>query len=209
MINNILKIWTNFMPYSKEHKQNSRERILNSAVELFSRRGFDGVSIDDLMQHAKLTRGAFYAHFASKGDVYFHSITQATMNAITRISIHSDYQGEAWLKHFIHSYLSNDHIDRRNSPCPLAFMVTDVATSDAKVKSAYTRVFDGFAKALRSHMPQDDCVDAEKRQRSLAASAMLIGSVAIGRVLKDRKLRDELLESSSRIAQQLLISEST
>jgi len=196
------------MPYSKEHKQNTRERILNSAVELFSRRGFENVSIDDLMQHAKLTRGAFYAHFSSKGDVYFHSISQAIMNAFSNHSIHRDFQGVDWLKHFISIYLSDEHIDKRNYPCPLAFMVTDVATSDAKVKSAYTKAFDGFAKALRSHMLQQENSQAESRQRSLAATALMIGSVAIGRVLKDQKLRDELLKSSSAIAEQLLISES-
>lgn len=41
-------------------------RILDGARRLFRRRGFDGASIDDIMAEAGLTRGAFYAHFASK-----------------------------------------------------------------------------------------------------------------------------------------------
>lgn len=192
------------MPYSKEHKQQTRDRILNSAVELFSRQGFEHVSIDDLMRHAKLTRGAFYAHFSSKSDVYFHAINQASMNAFIRHPIHSNFEGPAWLKHFIAIYLNREHIEKRSSPCPLAFMVTDVATSDAKVRSAYTKVFDGFAEILRRHMGEQKESLSNSRQVSLAVSAMLIGSVAIGRALKDEKLRDELLQSSTAMAEHLL-----
>jgi len=195
------------MPYTKAHKQDTRERILNSAVELFSRQGFDNVSIDDLMQHANLTRGAFYAHFASKSDVYCHAITQATLNAFINHSIHSEFQGEAWLKQFIRIYLDSEHIENRNYPCPLAFMVTDVATSDVNVRSTYTKAYDGFAKALRKHMAQDNLAQTASRQVSLALSAMLIGSVAIGRALNDVKLRDELLSSSIEVAEQLLFSQ--
>ena len=54
------------MPYSAEHKARSREKILEAAVRLFAFRGFDQVSLDDLMQEAGLTRGAFYAYFVSK-----------------------------------------------------------------------------------------------------------------------------------------------
>ena len=57
------------MPWTTEHKQKSREKILSSAARLFTKKGFDAVSIDDVMRLAGLTRGAFYAHFKSKSDV--------------------------------------------------------------------------------------------------------------------------------------------
>lgn len=57
------------MRYSVEHKEKSRERILVAARDLFRRRGFEGASIDQVMQAAGLTRGAFYAHFDSKDDL--------------------------------------------------------------------------------------------------------------------------------------------
>jgi len=43
------------MPYSKDHKQASYQKILDSAIRLFSTKGFDQVSIDDLMNDAGLT----------------------------------------------------------------------------------------------------------------------------------------------------------
>ena len=58
------------MPYAKEHKARSKDLILNSAVELFSRYGFDKVSIGQIMNAAKMTHGAFYANFESKEALY-------------------------------------------------------------------------------------------------------------------------------------------
>ena len=54
------------MPYSKAHKNSTREKILESAFKLFAIKGFKGITIDDLMNNCGLTRGAFYAHFSSK-----------------------------------------------------------------------------------------------------------------------------------------------
>jgi len=192
------------MPYSKAHKENTRERILNSAVELFSRLGFDNVSIDELMRHAKLTRGAFYAHFESKSDVYFHAISAAAINAFAIRNDGLDLQGTDWLKHFISVYLSEEHVEQKNSPCPLAFMVTDVANSDPKVKTAYTKVFSGFNRVVRKHLSKEKLVDQRQKQKVLAVSAMLIGSVAIGRVLQDLTLRNDLLKASSEMASLIL-----
>ncbi len=58
------------MPYSEDHKAKSKDRILKSATELFCRYGFEKVSISQIMKLAKLTHGAFYAHFESKEALY-------------------------------------------------------------------------------------------------------------------------------------------
>jgi len=58
------------MPYSSEHKAQTRERIVHAARRLFNRHGFEQVSIDRVMSEAGLTRGAFYHHFDSKDELY-------------------------------------------------------------------------------------------------------------------------------------------
>ena len=62
------------MPYTTEHKQRTRERIVESARELFNREGFVDVSIDQIMGHAGLTRGGFYNHFETKEDLFLEVI---------------------------------------------------------------------------------------------------------------------------------------
>ena len=53
------------MPYPTGHREQVRSRIVESARRLFNRNGFESVSVDSIMGHAGLTRGAFYAYFES------------------------------------------------------------------------------------------------------------------------------------------------
>jgi AcrR family transcriptional regulator len=47
----------------------ARERILESAYELFSRRGVRGVGIDEVIEGAAVAKATLYRHFASKDDL--------------------------------------------------------------------------------------------------------------------------------------------
>src|SRR5882757_4114334 len=58
------------MPYTPAHKARTRTRIVEGARGLFNRRGFEQVTIDDVMAEAGLTRGGFYNHFRSKNELY-------------------------------------------------------------------------------------------------------------------------------------------
>jgi AcrR family transcriptional regulator len=42
------------------------QQVLDSATELFATRGFAGVSLDDVAQAARVTRGAVYHHYGNK-----------------------------------------------------------------------------------------------------------------------------------------------
>ena len=51
--------------YGKEHKQATRQRIIDVAGGRLKRDGIHGSGIATLMADAGLTNGAFYAHFES------------------------------------------------------------------------------------------------------------------------------------------------
>src|SRR5205085_4332371 len=55
--------------YDKNHKQATRQRILETAGHRFKTDGIDGSGVATLMADAGLTNGAFYAHFSSKDDL--------------------------------------------------------------------------------------------------------------------------------------------
>ena len=59
-----------------EHRRLAKQKIVRSARRLFNRRGFDIVSIDDVMADAGLTHGSFYSYLESKGDLYAEAVTQ-------------------------------------------------------------------------------------------------------------------------------------
>jgi AcrR family transcriptional regulator len=44
----------------------ARQRVLDAAVELFARQGYDGTSVAQVIAQAGVAKGGFYHHFASK-----------------------------------------------------------------------------------------------------------------------------------------------
>jgi AcrR family transcriptional regulator len=58
-------------PLTRERrKQLTRDHLLASAERLFIKRGFHASSIDDIAHAAGFTKGAVYAHFKNKEDVF-------------------------------------------------------------------------------------------------------------------------------------------
>ena len=47
----------------------ARQRILDSAYELFSRRGIRDVGVDEIIEHAGVAKATLYRHFPSKNDL--------------------------------------------------------------------------------------------------------------------------------------------
>jgi AcrR family transcriptional regulator len=47
----------------------TRERLLRAAAEVFAERGYDGTRVADIAAAAGVSKGAMYAHFASKAEL--------------------------------------------------------------------------------------------------------------------------------------------
>ncbi len=50
--------------------QRTRGQLLDAARRVFTERGFDGATIDDIAEAAGVSKGAFYFHFATKEDAF-------------------------------------------------------------------------------------------------------------------------------------------
>ena len=48
----------------------TKQKLLEASYRVFTRDGFEAARIEDIAAEAGFTRGAFYAHFASKGDLF-------------------------------------------------------------------------------------------------------------------------------------------
>jgi AcrR family transcriptional regulator len=49
---------------------NTKERILNISLELFSKHGFSGVSVRDIAKKVGVRESALYKHFKNKQDIF-------------------------------------------------------------------------------------------------------------------------------------------
>lgn len=186
------------MPWPKERKQRSRERILKSAFALFAARGYDSVTIADVMREAEMTHGAFYSHFESKQQLYAEAIAAGARESGAAKLAAVRESGDAGLAQLMKVYLDESHANDGESPCPLAFLTTDVANREEEVRGAYTRVFKGMARLIGRELP------GECENRALAVAALMVGGVAIARALDDRKTASELLEACRSVGAELI-----
>ncbi len=170
------------MAWQKQHKENTKEKILTSAAALFTRHGFENVSINQVMENAQLTRGAFYAHFSSKSDLYAQAIVKAALLA-------KDDNIPVCRENFAkltQRYLSKEHRDEQLTHlCPLAFLVTDINQQNQTVKDTYTQVFKGFV---------DNAMQITNNENTaLQSAALMIGGLALSKAVNDQQLSDKLL----------------
>src|SRR5512144_116984 len=69
----------------QQRSEETRSRILESAIKLFSNRGYNKASVDDICAEAGISKGAFYHHFESKQALFLALLDgwlQAIDNAI-------------------------------------------------------------------------------------------------------------------------------
>ena len=171
------------MPWNAEHKEKSKEKILSSTTLLFTRKGFDEVSIDDVMREAGLTRGAFYSHFKSKSDIYNQAIIYGAKKARAHIS---DAEIESVME-FAENYLKIGTGEIDLQYCTLAFLITDINQRDKTVKSTYTKVLQGYHEVLESL--------GLTKSLALQISVLLIGGLALSRTVTDKNLKSDILNN--------------
>ncbi|MGG1663989.1 TetR/AcrR family transcriptional regulator [Brevibacillus sp. NRS-1366] len=56
--------------------QETKKKILETAIKLFSEYGIETVTVDDITQHAGVSKGSFYTHFPSKDSVLVEQFNQ-------------------------------------------------------------------------------------------------------------------------------------
>src|SRR4029079_19497035 len=64
------------MPYSADHKDGARQRIVTSAARLFNRKGFAEVTISEIMTAAGRTHGGFYRQCTTTDELDSEAIIQ-------------------------------------------------------------------------------------------------------------------------------------
>src|SRR3984885_10461569 len=188
------------MPYSRGHRAQVRDRIVESARRLFNRSGFEAVSIDSIMEEAGLTRGGFYAYFKSKSDLYVEVLgcfftDPNWKNRWEGVEI--DPASPEAAPQIVRAYLSRQHFDDVDNSCPMVALPNDVARSDEKVRDA----FNGVIKAMVAMLGRD--VKSTTRQpedTALAIAALCVGGMVVARALSDTSLADRLRDAAAEVS---------
>ena len=71
----------------------TKEKILDTALELFSRDGYEAVSVSDIAGKLDMTKGALYKHYKNKRDIFDSIVTR--MEEIFSVSFSSFAEASA------------------------------------------------------------------------------------------------------------------
>ncbi|MGW7408131.1 ScbR family autoregulator-binding transcription factor [Streptomyces sp. NPDC054833] len=64
--------------------EQTRSTIIAAAADLFDRHGYESTSLSDIVEHAQVTKGALYFHFAAKEDLA-HAIMELQSRASRQV----------------------------------------------------------------------------------------------------------------------------
>ncbi len=180
------------MPYPSGHREEVKNRIIDSARRLFNRHGFDNVSLQQIMAGAGLTHGGFYSYFSCKTDLYakvlgcfFTDPNWKNCWKGVRVDLSSTDVGAQ----VVRAYLSRQHYENVENSCPMVALPTDVARSGAATRQAFEEVFRAMVSVLQRSLAEKS---KTRRKKAQAIAALCVGGMVISRSLADRKHADEL-----------------
>lgn len=186
--------------YDKEHKEATRQRIIETAGKRFKTDGFDGSGVATLMADAGLTNGAFYAHFESKDDL----VATVVGEQLTRQaeSINALPPGRDGLARFIREYLSAEHRDNPALGCPSAALLDEIGRAGDATKEAYTAGAKAIVEEITVRLGPAD--RATSRRTALALFSLLVGTMQLSRAISEKKFSDQVLTQGRKTALDLL-----
>lgn len=181
------------MPYTAEHKARTRERIVAAARVMFNRHGFEGVSIDDVMHAAGLTRGGFYRHFASKDELYAAAVKSfAACNPFReRLAARARPPRSAAVvaRMLVDTYLSDATYENVDDHCPLVALPSDVARAGLAPRASYTALVESMTRVFRAAVGGRG---PERERRALRVVTLIVGGMVLARTVHDPKLQRDL-----------------
>jgi len=176
------------MRYGRNHKAETRARIVDIAAARFRRDGVNGVGIQSLMADAGLTHGGFYAHFPSKDHLVAEAVRagfEQTAAFLARMV--AEAAPAERFRAFLDAYLSEQHRAHMERGCVGAALAPELARMGPAVKGSFKAGLLRIVDLIADILPDGGTPDA-RRDRALTIFAMLMGAVQLARTVDDPDL---------------------
>ncbi|MCC4233364.1 TetR/AcrR family transcriptional regulator [Sphingobium soli] len=172
------------MKVTQEQKAQNRTRILTEAGRLFREKGFEAVSVAEVMKAAGMTHGGFYGHFQSKDDL----VAQTIAHAIGSQSVIDD------LGTWIDTYLSQLHREHPDLGCPMAALAGFMRQQAPEARASMAQVLGSQINTLTDVMPGVDA--AQRRRAAIGSWSAMVGALILSRSIDDPELSAEVLSET-------------
>jgi TetR/AcrR family transcriptional regulator, transcriptional repressor for nem operon len=178
--------------YPAEQKAETREKIVSTAARSFREHGSELNGIGHVMKELGLTKGGFYRHFESKGDLYAAAVARAFEEQSNRmVAVATAAPKGAELRTVIEHYLSAKHLNARGTGCPLAALASEFARQPLDVRKRIQRSMSAYAERMLSWIP--GATVEEKRGRAFILFSGMAGALVAARAIADPQARERTL----------------
>jgi TetR/AcrR family transcriptional repressor of nem operon len=172
------------MRVTREQMAEHRQKILEAAGKLFRAKGFEAVTVADVMQAAGLTHGGFYGHFKSKDEL----IAESLVHALKPKAFDGD------LAAFARGYLSPRHRDDLAGGCATAGLAAETIRQAPEARAAMTA---GLRETIeRLSRRATGATAADRRRTAIGSWSAMVGAVVLARLSDDLNLSDEILSEA-------------
>ncbi len=180
------------MRYSREHKQETHDRIVRKASVRLREKGAHGVGVADLMKEAGLTHGGFYAHFESREAL----VIEAFAYAMDRSTEHwrkmtAETPPSKRLARIVDSYLTQLHRDDPGHGCAIPTLGAEIARESLKTRKAFAAKLDQMIELMAEQI--QNVPHKAARKQAVAALATMIGTLVMARIAGTGEFSDEIL----------------
>ncbi|HEX4705295.1 MAG TPA: TetR/AcrR family transcriptional regulator [Pseudonocardiaceae bacterium] len=79
-----------------EYSESTRHALVDSAVDLFTKRGYAATSLDEVAKRARVTKGALYHHFSGKQALFEAAFDAVESTVMTRLAEIVVGPGDPW-----------------------------------------------------------------------------------------------------------------
>lgn len=183
------------MRYTKEHKDASRQRLIELGGSHAKKHGFNESGMASLADAAGVTTGALYKHFDGKADL-FAALVGAELARTAQLYDAVDPANDASVAGSLEGYLSLKHVRHPEQGCPLPSLTPEIARADDAVKAAFQ---DGLL-AIHANM-QRFTANSEEAWTLMAQN---VGAVMLARSIPDENVQREILSALRKTGKTLL-----
>jgi TetR/AcrR family transcriptional repressor of nem operon len=181
------------MPWAKEHKAETRARIVHEAAAAFRERGLAEVGVAEIMQRAGLTHGGFYSHFHSKDELIAVAVAQAGRDGDASLAaLHGGAPPHDPLDEAT-AYLSAEHRAHPERGCPLAANGPELARGPSAVRTSIAAEIRRRIARLMELCPVRRAL-ARRRRDAAGTLACMVGGMVLARALPDAEAHELLGE---------------
>lgn len=180
------------MGYSQADKARSRERILDAAARQISGHGLDSVSVADAMESAGLTKGAFYAHFASREAM----IAEAADRVMQRGQAHIDHffrvKKKPTVTEIVDAWLNPKHIESLDGGCGVCALAGEARFAGPEVREVIAGQFEKNVEQIAQALGGGEAAGA----RATAILTAIVGAVSMARAVGNPELAQAILDNT-------------